>query len=160
VIDGVGKGANGSVHHLELWIDDRKVGNYFSNQMSTSVALGNGPHAATLVEVDSAGSFLKSTATNFTVGCAVPASAGARLCSPVAGQTYASAVQITGSGTCANAPVNHLELWIDGHKIGNYAGSTISTTVSSTSGAHAATLVAVDGKGNYWKSAPVRFNVR
>jgi hypothetical protein len=160
LIDGAGKGASGSVNHLELWIDGGKIGNYFSNQMSTSVALENGPHAATLVEIDSAGTLLKSTPTNFTVGCAAPASAGARLCSPVAGQTYSSSVQVTGSGTCANAPADHLELWIDGHKIGNYAGGTISTTVTSTSGAHAATLVAVDAKGNYWKSAPVNFNVR
>ncbi len=160
LIDGAGKGASGSVNHLELWIDGSKIGNYAGNQTSTTVALGNGSHAATLVEVDSTGAFLKSTPTNFTVGCAAPASAGAKLCSPVAGQIYASAVQVTGSGTCANAPVNHLELWIDGRKVGNYTGNTINTTVTTTSGAHASTLVAVDAKGDYWKSAPISFNVR
>ena len=144
--DGAGKGASRCVNHLELWIDGGKLGNYFSDQLSTSVALSNGSHTATLVEVDSTGAFLKSTPTNFTVGCAAPASPGARLCSPVPGQTFPSTVQVTGSGTCADGLVEHLELWIDGHKIGNYAGRTISTTVTSTSGAHAATLVAVDAR--------------
>jgi hypothetical protein len=55
--------------------------------------------------------------------------------------------------------VNHLELWIDGKKIGDYPGNTINTTVAEPTGSHAATLVAVDAKGNYLKSAIVSFNV-
>jgi len=160
LINGTGKGANGSVNHLELWIDHRKVGNYFSNQINTSIALGNGPHAATLVEVDSAGAFLKSTETNFTVGCPVSGSAGAKLCFPVAGQTYGSPIQVSGVGTLASVAVNHLELWIDGKKIGNYPGNTINTTVAESVGSHAATLVAVDAKGNFLRSTVVNFNVR
>ncbi len=81
------------------------------------------------------------------------------MCSLVAGQSYSSPVQFTGAGTLANVAVNHLELWIDGHKIGNYTGNTISTTVAEAVGSHAATLVAVDSKGNYLKSVPVSYTV-
>jgi phosphatidylinositol-3-phosphatase len=160
-INGAGRAASGSVNHMELWIDGHKVGNYFSNQVSTTVALGSGAHAATLVEVDSTGSYIKSNPANFSVaGCAPPSSPGVLLCSLVAGQSYTSPVEIIGAGTLANVAVNHLELWIDGHKIGNYAGNTINTSVTESAGSHAATLVAVDAKGNYLKSVPMTYNVR
>lgn len=159
-INGAGKAASGSLNHLELWIDGRKIGDYFSSQISTTLALGGGAHSATLVEVDSTGSYIKSMPTNFSVAaCAPPSSPGVLLCSPVAGQTYTSPVQITGAGTLANVAVNHLELWIDGHKIGNYTGNTINTTVTESAGAHTATLVAVDAHGNYLKSVPVTYTV-
>jgi len=51
-------------------------------------------------------------------------------------------------------------LWIDGKKIGNYPGNTINAAVAESAGSHAATLVAVDAKGNYLKSAVVTFNVQ
>ena len=160
-ITGAGNAASGSVNHMELWIDGRKIGDYFSNQVNTTVALGSGAHVATLVEVDSSGSYIKSTPANFSVaGCAPPSSPGALLCSLVAGQTYSSPVQITGAGTLANVAVNHLELWIDGHKIGDYSGSIINTSVGESAGSHTATLVAVDAKGNYLKSNPVTYTVR
>ena len=164
-VTAAGVGASGAVNHLELWIDGRKIGNYFADTMDTTVALGGGSHAATVVEVDSKGAFIKSTPSVFSIGttsgaCTPPSSAGAILCSPVVGQTYASPVQITGAGTLASVAVNHLELWMDGKKIGNYPGNTINTTVAESAGSHAATLVAVDAKGNYLKSAVVNFNVQ
>ena len=133
--------------------------------MDTTVALGGGSHVATVIEVDSKGAFIKSAPSVFSVGntsgaCTPPSSPGAILCSPVAGQTYASPVQVTGAGTLASVAVNHLELWIDGKKIGNYPGNTINTTVAESAGSHAATLVAVDAKGNFLKSAVVNFNVQ
>lgn len=159
-ISGTGKANSGSVNHLELWIDGRKIGNYSGSKMSTTLALASGTHAATLVEVDSTGAYLKSTPTKFDVAaCAPPNSPGALLCSLVAGQIYTSPVQFTGAGTLANVAVNHLELWIDGHKIGNYTGNILNTSVSEFSGSHTATLVAVDAQGGYLKSVPMTYIV-
>ena len=160
-----GLGASGTVNHMELWIDGSKIGNYFSNTIETAVPLGNGSHAATAIEVDSTGAFIKSTPSVFNVGtaasgtCAPPSFPAVILCSPSAGQAYTSPVQITGAGTLANVAVNHLELWIDGKKIGNYFANTINTTVSESAGSHSATLVAVDAKGNYLKSTLVSYIV-
>ncbi len=160
-----GAGASGAVNHMELWIDGKKIGNYFADTVSTAVSLGAGSHAATVVEVDSKGAFIKSTASVFSVGstsgaCTPPSSPGAILCTPVAGQTYGSPIQFTGAGTLASVAVNHLELWIDGKKIGNYPGNTINTSVAESAGSHAATLIAVDAKGNFLKSAAVSFIVQ
>ena len=162
---GAGSGASGSVNHLELWIDGQKIGNYPGNTMATSVSLTNGSHTATLVEVDSKSNYIKSTPVTFSVGsggggsCAAPSSPGASLCSPSPGSTVASPVAFTGAGTGATGKVDHLELWIDGNKIGNYPGSTMSASVPLRAGNHSATLIEVDSSFHYVKSNPVNFTV-
>ena len=162
---GAGTGASGSVNHLELWIDGNKTGNYPGNTVSTSVSLANGSHTATLVEVDSKFNYIKSTPVSFSVGsggsgsCNTPTSPGAILCAPTVGSTVNSPVQFTGSGTGASGIVNHLELWIDGKKIGNYPGNTMTASVPLANGSHSATLIEVDSTGKYLKSQPVTFTV-
>jgi len=56
--------------------------------------------------------------------------------------------------------VDHLELWVDGNKIGNYPGATMSASVPLAAGSHSATLVEVDSSFHYAKSTPVSFTVQ
>ena len=159
---GAGTGASGSVNHLELWIDGNKIGDFPGNTMSASVPLATGPHTATLVEVDSAANFIKSPPVAFIAGstpsCGTP-SPGAILCTPAPGSTDSSPVSFTGVGAGASGSVNHLELWIDGTKIGDFPGNTMSASVPLATGPHTATLVEVDSASNFIKSSPVTFTV-
>lgn len=159
-----GTGASGSVNHLELWIDGTKIGNYSGSSMDTQVTEAAGSHTATVIEVDSDGNYVKSTPVTYTVGgttggCTAPSSPGVHVCSPANGSTDTSPVDFIASGTGASGSVNHLELWIDGNKIGNYDGSTMNANVTVAAGSHTAQVVEVDSKGNYVKSSPVTFTV-
>ena len=151
------------MNHLELWIDGNKIGDFPGSTMSASVPLATGPHTATLVEVDSASNFIKSSPVAFIVGstppCGPPSSPGAILCTPAPGSTDSSPVSFTGAGTGASGSVNHLELWIDGNKIGDFPGNTMSASVPLATGSHTATLVEVDSASNFLKSTPVTFTV-
>ncbi|HEY6446770.1 MAG TPA: Ig-like domain-containing protein [Acidobacteriaceae bacterium] len=156
-----GTGASGSVNHLELWIDGNKVGNYSGATMDATVSLPNGSHSLTVVEVDSKGADVKSSPVTFTVGatgtCSAPSSPGVHLCSPMQGESTSSPVAFMATGTGASGAVNHLELWVDGNKVGNYSGATMNASVGLAAGSHSATVIEVDTNGNYVKSAPVGF---
>ncbi len=91
--------------------------------------------------------------------CSPPASPGAKICTPAAGQSYTSPVSVTAAGTPASGTINHMELWIDGKKINDYSGNTIKTSVSVAAGSHKITAVEVDSKGAVLKSTPVSFTV-
>ncbi|MGC2639811.1 MAG: VCBS repeat-containing protein [Acidobacteriaceae bacterium] len=162
--EAAGTGASGSVNHLELWIDGKKIGNYSGSTMDTQLSEAAGSHTAQVVEVDSAGNHGKSTPVTYTVGggnvpCSGPSSPGVNVCSPTAGSTVTSPVTFEAAGTAASGSVNHLELWIDGNKIGNYGGSTMDAQVSEPAGSHTATIIEVDSQGNYVKSNPVTYTV-
>ncbi len=92
--------------------------------------------------------------------CVAPSSPGVHVCAPIAGQTYSSPVQFTATGTGASGSVNHMELWIDGKKINNYAGNQLRTSVALGSGSHTGTAIEVDSKGAFIKSSPIPFNVK
>ena len=158
-----GTGVSGTVNHLELWIDGTKTGNYSGSTMNASVTLASGSHSATVIEVDSTGAYIKSNPISFTVGqsgaCAAPTSPGVNVCSPTPGETASSPVSVAASGTGASGAVDHLELWIDGTKMGNYSGSTMNASVPLATGSHSATVIEVDSKSAYIKSNPVSFTV-
>ncbi|MGA8108630.1 MAG: FG-GAP-like repeat-containing protein [Acidobacteriaceae bacterium] len=158
-----GTGASGTVNHLELWIDGSKNGNYNGNFMQTFVSLTDGSHALTVVEVDSKGNYIRSNVVNISVtspyGCSGPSSPGVNVCSPLGGQTVSSPVPVIAAGTGASGTVNHLELWIDGSKQGNYSGASMNASVPLASGSHAITVVEVDSKGAYVKSNVVNITV-
>ena len=159
----VGEPASGTVNHLELWIDGQKIGNYPGAQMNTNVSVAPGAHQATVVEVDSNFNYLKSTPVNFTVSggaCSPPSSPGVNVCSPMQNAQLSSPVAVVAAGTGASGTVNHLELWIDGQKVGNYPGNQMNTTIGMGGGAHQATIVEVDSTYNFVKSTPVNFTVK
>lgn len=159
-----GTGASGSVNHMELWLDGSKQGNYPGASVDASLNPTPGTHTLIVIEVDSKGNYIKSAPVTFTYNgspaCATPSSPGVHVCSPTPGETVSSPVGFDASGTGASGSVNHMELWIDGNKVGNYSGDSLITQVSEAAGSHSATIIEVDSKGNYVKTAPVTYTVR
>lgn len=62
-----GTGATPPVSRMELWIDGKKINDYSGNTINANVTLSVGSHAATAVEVDSKGVFIKSKVVTFSV---------------------------------------------------------------------------------------------
>jgi phage tail tube protein FII len=151
--------------HMELWIDGSKIGDYKGAQLNTSVPLAPGSHAITVIEDGTpSGNAVKSNTVNITVtasgGCAAPGTPGVNLCSPTQGETTGSPVAVIAAGTGASGTVNHLELWVDGSKIGDYNGATMNSQVSLAAGSHAVTVIEVDSKWNYVKSNTANITVQ
>jgi phage tail tube protein FII len=162
-VTAAGTGASGTVNHLELWIDGTKIGDYSGATMNAKVPLPVGSHAVTVIEVDSKGAYIKSNVVNVTVeagSCGAPSSPGVTVCSPAQGVTVESPVTVTAAGKGASGTVNHLELWIDGAKIGDYSGATMNASVPLPVGSHAVTVIEVDSQWNYVKSNVINVVVK
>jgi hypothetical protein len=131
--------------------------------MNASVPLAAGSHAITVIEVDSNWNSVKSNTVNVTVAaapCGAPSSPGVNVCSPTQGESVSSPVTVIASGTGASGTVDHLELWIDGNKIGNYGGASMNASVPLATGSHSLTVIEVDSNWNYVKSNAVNIVVQ
>jgi hypothetical protein len=93
--------------------------------------------------------------------CAAPSSPGAVICTPANNATVSSPFSVTAAGTPnSGASTVRMELWMDGKKINNYSGSSISTTVSASAGSHYLTAVEVDSTGANLKSTHTNITVQ
>jgi hypothetical protein len=147
------------VRHIEIWANGKKLYQVFSDEFDATLNLPTGTKI-TAVEVEANGATRSATTVQPSGACAAPSSPGVKVCSPSAGQSVSPPVYVIASGTGASGSVNHLELWVDGNKIGNYTGSMMNASVSLPSGSHTATVIEVDSKGAYVKSTPVTFAVK
>jgi hypothetical protein len=96
-VKDAGKGASGTVNHLELWIDRSKIDNDSGSTMnSANTTPAYGSHTAQVVEVESKGACLKSAPMTFAVqsanGCPAPRSAGVDIGTPTLGETTSSTI--------------------------------------------------------------------
>jgi len=157
------RGASGAVGHIEIWVDGNKISNVFSNQVNTVISLATGLRRVTLVEVDTAGAFVKSEpqfvnvmATN---GCSAPGTAGANVCSPAPGQCFVAGAQIIATATAKSGAVNHMEVWINGRKVSQFSGNQVNVglNIPLNATSNRLVIVAVDASGNVIDPTPVNF---
>jgi 6-phosphogluconolactonase (cycloisomerase 2 family) len=70
------------------------------------------------------------------------------ICRPVAAVVYNSPVRVV-AGAFDSQPVSRLEIWLDGAKVFQQAGSTLDTNVIVTAGKHRLSVLAVDPIGTF-----------
>ncbi|MBV9669680.1 MAG: hypothetical protein JOZ43_01880 [Acidobacteriales bacterium] len=101
-----------------------------------------------------------------TTLCAPPPQAGVRVCAPSYGNVPGSPVavgtpfQFIASATGAHGPVNHIELWIDGHKNRQISGNLIDQTVALPLGTHRIVAFEVDSTGAHLNSVPFDLTIQ
>jgi hypothetical protein len=160
------RGASGAVNRTEIWIDGIKKRQVFSNQVNTQIPLAVGSHRAVIVEVDTAGHFIKSFPISFLVQssntCAAPTEPGVHVCTPSPNECFLNGALFDATGKAANGTVCRMELWINGRKFVNFAGNQVNTSlfvaIPGTGTSATVTIVEVDSTGAFIKSAPVTFH--
>jgi hypothetical protein len=78
---------------------------------------------------------------------------------PYAGAAVRNPFQLIAAGTSGRGQVNNMQLWADGSKIMQTAGSPFDQPVSLPPGEHELTLIEVDETGFYAKSTPLKVTV-
>src|SRR3954464_5562382 len=74
--------------------------------------------------------------------CPQPSSPGVNICSPANGSTVTSPFMITASGRNTNTTAG-LDVWLDGKKVGWYAGTSVNISVPAANGQHQLDIYAV-----------------
>lgn len=93
--------------------------------------------------------------TNAAVNCSLPPAnvSVVHICAPRNSQVVGSSFVFSASGSAWNNGVKRMELWIDGHKVGQYLSDQFRQTVPLARGSHTATFVAVDVFDRYVKGS-------
>jgi hypothetical protein len=81
------------------------------------------------------------------------------ICTPKSGATISKTYMFRGSGNAFNGIAKHMELWIDGTKIGQNLEDQLKITTTLSSGSHTASFVVVDSFDSY-TSKSVTFTTR
>ena len=157
-----GKGSNGPVKVMEIWIDGKKLEQVNGNFFDMPINVPTGSHRLTVVELDTSGHSLKSTPINLSVQgsttgqpCSPPSTPGVNDCLPGPGNCHTTGwTAIVASATPNSGSVARMELWANGTKLANFQGNVINTNLFLVDFTRVV-LVAVDTKGGTVKSAPI-----
>ena len=88
-----------------------------------------------------------------------PKGAGPTLCTPLAGSDYPNTVNFQATGVGVTGPVRLMQLWIDGKKVGQYAGNFFNKTFNLANGTRTVTVVHLEFNGQSWRTAQKSFKV-
>jgi len=153
-----GTGAGGPVRHMELWVDYVKIKQASGNVFDAPINLNSGDHRLVVVELDTAGGYMKSAPVTVTVQgtggqqCPPPTSPGVNVCDPLPNSCHTSGwTTISASGTGASGSVHRMELWSSGVKLANFPGNSIITNLYLPDFS-TVTIVEVDSAGRFIKS--------
>jgi Carboxypeptidase regulatory-like domain/Calcineurin-like phosphoesterase/Bacterial Ig domain len=144
------------ITETEIYIDRVKQYQIASSSVNTSLPLTVGTHRITVQVDDSAGSF------NSTVNITVSSSTGTggsgcagsgvnrtvTICSPANNATVTSPVSIVAQDTDSSA-VTLTEIYIDGAKQYQIAGSSVNTSLPLAAGSHRIAVLGVDNIGKF-----------
>ena len=149
--------ANESVtSHLEIWDNGRKLGDFFSMAVNTSVALPQGSHIMTVLAVATNGQVLNSSTVGYTV-TGYQSSGPLTIASPSPESTSTSAVRITASANASTT--SQLAIWDNGYKLGTVPGTNVNGVYVLPNGQHVLTVQALNSQGSVVTSSNVNYTV-
>lgn len=153
-VSAAGNMAN-PIASMQLWLDGAKYFQVAGSTLDTKVTAAAGTHRLVLQAVDNTGATVKQT-IYVTVGSATPPPSGncspsatvpsVNICTPANNASVTSPFEVSAAGNMAN-PIANMQIWLDGTKYYQVAGSTLDTQVTAAAGTHRVVVQAVDTTG-------------
>jgi FG-GAP-like repeat/Bacterial Ig domain/FG-GAP repeat len=154
--------SDAGVSAAQIYVDGTKVfqGPAGTTTVNQSLTLSLGTHRITVKGWDSAGSFSSSITVNVAASrtCSASANRTVTICSPTAGSTVPSPVQVQ-AGLRSDAGISAAQIYLDGTKVfQGPAGTTfVNQSISMAVGSHRVTVKGWDSAGSF--SSSVNFTV-
>lgn len=92
--------------------------------------------------------------------CQAPSSPGVHLCAPNPNVSQTSPVTVVATGKAASGTVSHLDVYVDGNKVGSFAGATMNKAIAIASGYHQLWVTEVDSTGGSLQSNTIYITVQ
>jgi hypothetical protein len=149
--------ANESVpFHLEIWDNGGKLGDFFSNSVTSTPALPQGTHVTTVLAVANTGSVLSKSSVSYSIAASSP-SGPVQITSPTPGATSTSAVTIAATANLGSSV--HLDIFDNGTKLGSVASNSVNGVYVLPNGSHVLTVQAIDPNGSVSSTSSVNYTV-
>jgi hypothetical protein len=145
-----------SIDHMEIWDNGAKLANIFASSVNQSFTLSAGSHQMTVQDIGPGPGFavLHKETTNFTVS----ASNAVFISTPANGTTQATFLPVSAFAVSASTPIDHVEVWLDGNKLGDSPkGSTVNQWFMVSAGTHSMTVQSMTSQAVVINQSSVTF---
>lgn len=171
VISSPGNGApiNGAVHlvasasenqpisQMQVWDNGTKLGWYAGAGVDQIYNLAPGWHTTTVLDLDNSYNVINKTDVSYNVQ---PSANGVQIVSPAPFQIVSSTMTVhVAAQANESVPVNQMQVWDNGAKLGWYAGTSVNQYYSLAPGVHTVTVLDLDNDYNVINQSSVTYEV-
>ncbi|HEV2987010.1 MAG TPA: Ig-like domain-containing protein [Candidatus Angelobacter sp.] len=146
---------------MRIYVDDQSVFTVHSNNLNTSVPMGDGAHRVVVQAWDSSGAVFKFPET-ITVNSSTapppppppppPSGSGVSVTQPADGSTVSAPMHVVASASAGN-PITAMRIYLDNADMFTVNSNQLDTAVSASSGNHLLVVQAWDSTGVVYKQA-------
>jgi hypothetical protein len=142
---------------MQVWDNGAKLGWYGGDQVDAIYNLAPGPHTTTVLDLDASYRIIHLAHVTYTVQALAN---GVQIITPAPGD----AIDMTTVHIVAQAnesvPINQVQVWDNGAKLGWYAGSGVNQYFNLAPGSHAVTVLDLDENYNVLHRSTVSYTVQ
>jgi phosphatidylinositol-3-phosphatase len=145
-----------TVSQTQVWDNGVKLGVY-GNQIDAVYDLSPGKHTTTVLDLDSSYRDIHEASVTYTVR---PSVNGLQILSPTPNEVINLVTVHVVAHASESVPVSQMQVWDNGVKLGQYAGSDVNQYFNLAPGSHTLTVVDLDGSYNTLHQSSVSFSVQ
>lgn len=147
---------NQPVSQTQVWDNHVKLGAY-GTQVDAIYNLSPGNHTTTVVDLDSAFQIIHQASVSYNVQALAN---DLQIISPTPNEKFdMSTVHIVAHAS-ESVPINQMQVWDNGSKLGWYAGSDVNQYFTLGTGSHTVTVLDLDSSYNILHQSSVSYSVQ
>lgn len=147
---------NQAVSQTQVWDNHVKLGVY-GTQVDDTYNLSPGTHTTTVVDLDSAFQIIHQASVTYNVQAL---SNDLQIISPTPNETIGMSTVHIVAHASESVPINQMQVWDNGSKLGWYAGADVNQYFSLGTGSHTVTVLDLDSSYNILHQSSVSYSVQ
>jgi hypothetical protein len=144
-----------TISQMQVWDNGTKLGWYPGSTVDQTYTLSTGSHTTTVEDLDSSYNVIHTSQVTYTVQAQT---IGVTITNPTSGASLGNPVHIVASAF-ENVPINQLQVWDNGTKLGWFAGSSVNQYFTLGVGSHTTTVEDLDNSYNVIHTSQVTYSV-